>query len=78
MPSTPDPKADMRRWVETWKQAGPKLAAIRIEEIRTQDSVLALAQLADAFNHATRSRPPRESSGLIEMHRLFAKLNTRK
>jgi hypothetical protein len=65
----------MRRWVETWKLAGPELAAIRREEVRTMDNVVALQQLAGCFNDATRRLPPRESSGLVEMQRLFAKQN---
>lgn len=64
---------DMRRWVETWRQAGPELAALRREEVRTMDNVVAMQQLGDCFNDATRNRPPRESSGLVEMQRLFAK-----
>jgi hypothetical protein len=54
----------MRRWVVTWKAAGPELAAIRREDVRTMDNVLAVQQLGDCFNDATRSHPPRESSGM--------------
>jgi hypothetical protein len=32
-----DEREMMRRWVETWKQAGPELEAIRQEEIRHLD-----------------------------------------
>lgn len=64
----------MRRWVDTWKQAAPELAAIRREEVRTMDNVEALAALEGLFNHATRTLPPRESSGMVEMQRVFAKL----
>lgn len=65
--------ADLRRWVETWKAAGPELAAIRQEEVRTMDNVKALEQLEDAYNHAA-TLPPRTTSGLVEMQRLFSKL----
>lgn len=68
---------DIRRWVETWKRAGPELEAIRREEIRTADNVKALAALEDAFNHATRTMPPRETSGMVEMQKYFAKLRDR-
>ncbi len=64
----------MRKWVQTWKEAGPELEAIRQQEVREADNVVALAQMGCLFDHATRSQPPRESSGLIEMQRLFAKL----
>ena len=67
----PDP--DVLRWVRTWQQAGPELAAIRREEIRATNNATALAQLEDAYNHAA-AQPPRPSSGMVEMQRLFAKL----
>ena len=65
---------DVRRWVETWKQAGPELEAIRRREVREADNVRALAMLEGLFNHATRSLPPRTTSGLVEMQKYFAKL----
>jgi hypothetical protein len=73
----PDITPEMRRWVETWKAAGPELAAIRREEVRTMDNVLAVQQLGDCFNDATLNHPPRESSGLVEMQRLFAKCHSK-
>jgi hypothetical protein len=69
-----DVTPEIRRWVETWKRAGPELEAIRRREIRETDNVLALAQMEGLFNHATRSLPPRETSGLVEMQRVFARL----
>ncbi|MEO5925187.1 MAG: hypothetical protein ABIR70_15305 [Bryobacteraceae bacterium] len=68
---------DILRWVQTWKEAGPELEAIRREEVRVADNVKAIASLEDAFNHATRSMPPRASSGLVEMQRIFTKLRPR-
>jgi hypothetical protein len=64
----------MRRWVETWKQAGPELEAIRRKEIREADNVQVLAILEGAFNHALLALPPRETSGLVELHEWLAKL----
>ena len=63
----------IRRWVETWKQAGKELEAIRRREIAEADNVHVLELLEDAFNHAA-GMPPRPSSGLVEMQRYFAKL----
>ncbi len=65
--------ADMRRWVETWKHAGPALAAIRREEVRVADNVHVIELLGDAFDHVV-TLPMRTTSGLVEMQRLFAKL----
>lgn len=64
----------MRRWVETWKQAGPELELIRLREVLDEDTRLSLQQLASLFNHATRTKPPDDSPGMVEMQRLFAKL----
>jgi hypothetical protein len=64
----------IRRWVQTWKEAGPELEAIRRREIREADNLKVLALLEDAFNHAVRTLPPRPSSGLVEMQKWFAKL----
>ena len=50
------------------------LEAVRQQEVRDMDTRKALASLESAFNYATRTLPPRESSGLIEMQRYFSKL----
>ena len=64
----------MRRWVETWKEAGPELEAIRLKELREADNLQVLAVLEGAFNHALRTLPPRPTSGLVELHEWLAKL----
>ena len=64
----------IRRWVETWKEAGPKLEAIRHREIREADNLKTLALLESAFNQALRAATPRPTSGLVEMQAWFAKL----
>jgi hypothetical protein len=64
----------MQRWVQTWKEAGPKLEAIRRREIQEAENLKVLAMLESAFNHATRAMPPRPSSGLVEMQEWLAKL----
>jgi hypothetical protein len=69
-----DERETVRPWVETWKTAGPELEAIRRWEIREADNRTVLASLEGAFNHALRTMPPRESSGLVEMQKWLAKL----
>lgn len=64
----------MRRWVRTWKEAGPLLEEIRRREVREADNLKVLAMLEGAFNHALRAQPPRTSSGIVEMQKYFAKL----
>jgi hypothetical protein len=64
----------IRRWVETWKQAGPKLEEIRRREIQEADNLHVLGLLEGAFNHALRTLPPRPSSGMVEMQKWLARL----
>ena len=68
----------MRLWVETWKRAEPELEAIRRREIAEMDNVMVLAQLEDAFNHAIRTFPPRQSSGLVDLHRYLEELERKR
>lgn len=68
---------DVLRWVNTWKQAGPELEAIRREELRSTDTVQSLRMLASLFNQATRTHSPRQDSGLVEMQRVFATLRAK-
>jgi len=67
-------KETIRRWAQTWKEFGPELEKIRLREVRDEDNLLSLSLLARAFNHATSTQPPSESSGLVEMQRHLAKL----
>ena len=69
-----DDQETMELWVRTWKEAGPRLEAIRRREIAEADNLKVLALLEGAFNHALRSLPPRESSGLVELQKWLAKL----
>lgn len=69
-----DDREMMRRWVQTWKEAGPLLEEIRREEVREADNVQVVALLEDAFKDAVRRLPQRESSGLVEMQKWFAKM----
>jgi hypothetical protein len=67
-------KDAIRRWAQTWKEFGPELERIRLLEVRSQDNLLSLKLLARAFNHATSTQPPDQTSGLVEMQRHLAKL----
>lgn len=69
-----DDVAARRRWAETWGRAGEALETLKRDELRALDTQVALAQLADAFEHAVRNATPTESSGLVEQQRYFALL----
>lgn len=56
------------------RKAGPLLDEIRREEVREADNVKVVGLLEYAFKDAVRRLPQRESSGLIEMQKWFAKL----
>jgi hypothetical protein len=72
MASDDTTREQMRRWVETWKQAGPELEAIWEQELRSIDRQKVIGQLfqIDQF----RYRKARRTSGLVEQQAWFAKL----
>jgi hypothetical protein len=69
-----DEREMLHRWVQTWREAGPRLQAIRRREIQEADNLKVLSSREGAFNHALRTLPPRPTSGMLEMRRWFAKL----
>ena len=71
-PSSSTP--ELRRWVATWRAAGEALAAVKRAELRRLDTLEALAQLADAFDHAVRAAPRTTTSGLVAQQRILARL----
>lgn len=56
-----------------WKAAGPELELQRYADIRAGDNRKIVAMLSGMFDHAIRSNPVRETSGLVEMQAHFAK-----
>lgn len=64
----------IRHWAQTWKQSGPELERLRWKQVRDEDQTLSVRQLARALNYATKSQPPADTSGLVEMQRYLAKL----
>lgn len=66
-------QANARRWVQTWKEAGPELERIRAEEIRATDTVRAMVLLDDAFTSAIWLNSPRHHSGLVEQQEIFSR-----
>jgi hypothetical protein len=66
---TPEQVALARRWVESWKHAGPALEHVRREELRALDVQAALALLCGPGVLG----PLRPSSGLVAQQRWFAR-----
>ena len=60
-----------KRWVNTWKEAGPELERIRREELRRMDPVLAISLLCGPADYTVPPRAPKPTSGLVEQQRWF-------
>lgn len=71
---SPEEVAAGRRWVQTWRDAAPRLEAIRRRELRQLDTFTAISRLCGTAGYREAPRAPRPTSGLIEQQRLFAKL----
>ena len=71
----PEPEQEaLRRWVETWKIAGPELERIRAQELRamTEEQAAALSEgLGFDPENIWLSAERSESNGLVEQQRLF-------
>lgn len=67
------PNSNARSWVDAWRDAGPRLEAIRRGEIRRTDHVNAIALFEGVFEYVTAHLPPDASSGLVEQQRIFAR-----
>jgi len=72
--STDQERELMRRWVETWKQAGRELEEIRRRELQAIDTREAVRQLFSA-SVVIGDLPPRTTSGLVEQQAWFARLH---
>lgn len=68
-----DEREKMRQWVNNWKETGEFLEKLRREEIKSLNIAEEILSLSDASESALRFYPPKPTSGLIEMQRLFAK-----
>ena len=66
--------SELRDWVTAWRAAGPALAEIKRAELRRLDTLIALQQLADAFEMALRTAPTTNTSGLVDQQRILLRL----
>jgi hypothetical protein len=63
-----------RRWVQAWRDAAPRLEALRRRELRELDTFKAIALLCGSADYRVPPRAPRPTSGLVEQQRLFRQL----
>lgn len=71
---SPEQRAVARRWARTWKDAAPRLAQVRREELRRLDAYAAIAMLCGPADHRVPPYAPTPTSDLIDQQRLFAKI----
>ena len=71
---SPEQVALGRAWAATWREAGPRLEAIRRRELRQLDGFAAISLLCGTASYHEAPRAPVASSGLIEQQRQFARL----
>jgi hypothetical protein len=71
---SPEDVALGRAWVAAWREAAPRLEAIRRRELRAIDAFTAISHLCGPADYTEAPRAPRPTSGLIEQQRLFARL----
>jgi hypothetical protein len=71
---SPDEVARGRAWVARWREAAPRLEAIRHRELRELDAFTAISLLCGPADYHAAPRAPKPTSGLVEQQRLFATL----
>jgi hypothetical protein len=71
---TDEERERMREYVNRWKDTGAILEKLRREAIRNVNIGEEILSLSDASEAALKMYPPKPTSGLIEMQRLFRKL----
>jgi len=68
-----DAKGQMKRWVETWRAAGPELEAIRRRELREFDWAEKRSAFLGMWELVWAHRRSKTTSGLVEMQRILQK-----
>ena len=68
---TPEQIAQGKRWVQTWKNAGEAMEALRDADLQATETPRALMQLAGAFESARFMGAASRLSGLVEQQKLF-------
>lgn len=62
-----------KEWVANWINTGPLLEQLRVDTHRKSNLADSLLSLSDASRASLLAYPPKPTSGIIEMQRLFAK-----
>lgn len=65
---------ELKAYVNAWREVSPILEAMRDEELRTTPLPVAMAQLSSMIDSAIYLKPLSDTSGLVEMQRIYATL----
>ena len=71
---TEEERALAKRWVETWKAAGPLLEKVREDDIRASVTADGFRVFDGFVKAALINHPPKPWSGLVEQQRWFMKM----
>lgn len=63
---------ELHTYVNAWREVAPILEAMRDDELRNTPLPLAMAQLSSMISSAIFLKPLSDTSGLVEMQRIFA------
>jgi len=66
-------ESDAQRWVSGWIRAGAVLEKVRRNDVKSADTASAMRSFTGSVLNAIRTRPPAQTSGLVEQQRLFSK-----
>jgi len=65
---------DLRRYVSTWREVAPLLEAMRDRDLIETPLPVAMDQLSGMIDSAIFLKPLSDTSGLVEMQRILARL----
>lgn len=64
----------IRQSIENWKEVNRVQERLRVRDLRSGGLAAMLLSLTDVTEASVRAHPPKPTSGIIEMQRLFTKL----
>jgi hypothetical protein len=71
-----DDDRELRRYASTWREVAPLLEAMRDRDLIETPLPVAMEQLSDMIDSAIFLKPLSDTSGLVEMRRILARLAT--
>lgn len=74
---TPEERAQLQQWAQTWRETGVELERIRREELRNIDGYRAIELLCGPADYTVEPRLPKPTSGLVEQQYWFMKAGRR-